>query len=243
MSLENIKSFLKVIGVIISIITVIFSYIRIAAPSPFAQSLLPSFLHIFIPVKSSDLENNPLFQTTINLNSMIVNEIYKKELINSNKNDSFENRVRHGQDRIIFADGSYVNGLFEHDKLLSGTYYAKEFTFDGTFKDNNEFDYGKITTINGYILEGTFQSGKLQQGQARIQYSDGLYNGEINQGNRNGKGILIFPDGAAFEGTFLDDSPFQGELIRNSKKMAVKFIDGEFVEEKLLNRIRFPMSP
>lgn len=126
---------------------------------------------------------------------------------------------------------------------MRGTYYAKDFIFDGTFKENNEFDYGKITTINGYVLEGTFQSGRLHQGHARIKYFDGLYNGEINQGIRNGKGSLSFPDGDTFEGIFLDDLPLQGELTRKGKKIAVKFIDGEFVEEKLLNRIRFTTSP
>lgn len=95
---EIIKSFLKVIG---TIMTLIFAYIQIAAPAPSAQSLLPSFLHIFIPAKWSESENKLLPQTTIDLNSQIVTECYTKKQIDSN-NDSFENRVRHGQDRMTF---------------------------------------------------------------------------------------------------------------------------------------------
>jgi len=243
MSSENVKLFFQVIGVIMSIMALLFTYIQIAAPAPTAQSLLPSFLHVFIPDKTSEIENKPLPQMTIGLNSQIESVTYTQKLINDKKDDSFENRVRHGQDRLTYLDGTYVDGLFDHGKLLRGTYYAKDFTFDGTFKDNNEFDYGRITTINGYILEGTFQSGKLQQGQARIKYSDGLYNGEINQGKRDGKGSLILPDGVIFEGTFLNDSPLQGSLTQNGKNMAVTFIDGEFVEERLLKRIRFNISP
>lgn len=237
------KIILKVISGICICIGLLFGYIQIAAPSSAAKLLLPSFLHIFIPDKSVDVENKPFIQNTHDINlQMIENKNYMHPV--TDVADNFhENRIRHGQDRLTFTDGTYIDGIFNNGKLLRGTYNGIDFIFDGTFKEDNDFDYGRLTTIYGSVFEGSFNLGYLQQGKAIIKYSDGCtYQGEINQGKRNGRGSLIFPDGNIFEGIFLEDNPVQGESICNGKKTAVKFVDGAFIEEKLVKSIQSSSS-
>ncbi len=227
-----LRDLIKFLNFVFALLSIFIGYISIAAPAQSAHSLLPSFLNIFIPAK----EDKQIPELTINFNPTISTNT--NELITNSTNDLNTAKVKHGQDRLVFQDGTYVDGIFNQNRLLRGIYIAKDFTFEGTFKDNNEFDYGKLITIYGSIFEGFFQSGQLYQGHARIKYANGyIYNGEIQQGKHHGHGTLTFPDGNTFEGIFLDNVPTRGNLTHDGRITPVKFIDNKFVDEARANSL------
>ena len=54
------------------------------------------------------------------------------------------------------------------------------------------------------MISGTFENDELKYGV--IDYGNGaLYEGKLNDYERNGKGIMVFQDGTYFSGLFISD--------------------------------------
>jgi hypothetical protein len=157
---------------------------------------------------------------------------------------TFRNNLRHGHG--VYADdtnryeGEYVDdqrhGYGVVDYLKTGNRY------EGYFQNGNRTGHGVYIFANGNRLEAEFENGKTV-GRGRKTYAKGgfydgdldgdgrphgigtweledgsRYEGECVQGWREGRGVLIKPDGTRLEGLFVKDEYVGQEAPDNTQK-------------------------
>jgi hypothetical protein len=66
--------------------------------------------------------------------------------------------------------------------------------------------------------------------QAKVRYASGVYNGEFQNGRREGKGVWMYPNGAKYVGAFRDGKPSGRGAYSypNGAKYVGDFRDGKF---------------
>ncbi|KAG7342649.1 2-isopropylmalate synthase [Nitzschia inconspicua] len=141
----------------------------------------------------------------------------------------FFDNYKHGLGVLQYADGRVYDGIFAFGKLEGkghleypdGTKYWGHWTSDGI-----EHGRGKKVFPDGRVYDGEFDNGVLH-GHGRMTYADGSwYLGEWIDGEPNGLGIMVLPDGnLKFEGTFIRGSPIEGSSFPNHSKKS----DGDFL--------------
>jgi hypothetical protein len=141
----------------------------------------------------------------------------------------FFDNYKHGLGVLQYADGRVYDGIFAFGKLEGkghleypdGTTYWGHWTSDGI-----EHGRGKKVFADGRVYDGEFDNGILH-GHGRMTFADGSwYLGEWIDGEQNGLGILVLPDGnLQFEGTFIHGSPIEGSSCPNHSKKS----DGDFL--------------
>ena len=100
--------------------------------------------------------------------------------------------------------------------ILKG--FKDTLSFDGFFENGKPIS-GKLKESNGDIYEGKFTSyttedGAFVDGGGKIFSKEGdVYTGGWYDGEKNGFGTMEYANGSKFEGTWLDDSPDEGEMI------------------------------
>ena len=115
----------------------------------------------------------------------------------------------HGFGKILNADSSVYEGQFIH-----GVKNGK----------------GKSWDSNGKLSgEGIWENDQIIEGFGSIKYSDGCYyQGELKSGIRHGKGINNWPDGAKYEGDWIDNerNGFGDQLYAEGTKYKGGFKNG-----------------
>lgn len=152
---------------------------------------------------------------------------YTQELIsrtNTQLSTSPNTGTSPGPGSFVFDDGSSFVGLFDNNgKFMRGKFITKDYTFDGSFKDNNDFDYGTLEVLkeNGYSYTGTFQNNLP-----------------------DGRGLIKFPNGSIFEGEFSKGYPVKNKVIQDGQIVPITTDNSTILEEKARRSpIRFPNSP
>jgi hypothetical protein len=115
----------------------------------------------------------------------------------------------HGLGKMLDADGSVYEGQFIHG-VKNGT--------------------GKIWDSNGKLTgDGIWENDQIIEGFGSIKYSDGcLYCGELKSGLRNGKGVNLWPDGATYDGNWINNerNGFGDQLYAEGTKYIGEFKNG-----------------
>jgi hypothetical protein len=95
---------------------------------------------------------------------------------------------------------SHSNNIFSalDNCILVGTSIQK------SLSDYSEI-YAIITYENGCIFEGEIEDGQ-KNGKGTYTFENGdIYNGEFKNGELNGKGVFTFANGVIYDGEFLNN--------------------------------------
>lgn len=120
----------------------------------------------------------------------------------------WKNRLRHGQGKQIWVDGSVYEGHWKNDmahgrgRLIhaDGDYY------EGEWFDDKAQGFGVYNHIDGAHYEGNWLEDK-QHGHGVEVWPDGAkYIGNYDQGKKQGQGKFLWADGSVYEGEFADNN-------------------------------------
>ena len=116
-----------------------------------------------------------------------------KTRIQYEKGTYYEGEVRrakrHGEGRMVWANGKTLEGMFSNDYPVKGTF----------------------TWPTGGLYTGTFNQWK-REGFGKMRYRGGdEYTGEWKADQRHGEGRMVWPNGNVFEGIFGNDDPIKGK--------------------------------
>ena len=102
------------------------------------------------------------------------------------------------QDKI-FIEGNWENGNLKNGRI----YLPNGNIYEGQIKDSNMNGKGILKTFNNKILyEGDFVNGE-KNGKGKIIFEDGtIYEGNIEYGMFKGNGKMIWKNGYEYEGEF-----------------------------------------
>ena len=126
----------------------------------------------------------------------------------------WDNGKMHGRGTFTHTDGSKRIGVFKQGKDWNTTWYG---SLGNAIKS---FSKGKIVLKKRYkgSLFSQREGGSIGWFQTSNKFTDGKYEGEIENGKPNGMGKLIFKNGDYYEGKWMD-----GEL---NGQGTFKFSDG-----------------
>ncbi|KAF5198037.1 Phosphatidylinositol 4-phosphate 5-kinase [Thalictrum thalictroides] len=140
--------------------------------------------------------------------------------LNYSNGDSYEgtweNGLRHGQGRFVWANGDVYIGEWKND-VREGhgkITYKNGSCFEGTFRNSNpEEGHGKLTSKRGDYYEGTFRNFK-KDGHGRYVWASGNeYSGEWKNDVREGQGRFVWTNGGIYIGEWKDDGGRLGKMI------------------------------
>ena len=79
---------------------------------------------------------------------------------------------------------------------------------------------GSFTSQNGDHQKGEWQENVFWVGEQRLTHENGeVYDGKIQNGRRNGDGVLTYPDGTVDQGTWVDgELPMTLRTYKNGDK-------------------------
>jgi len=100
----------------------------------------------------------------------------------------------------------------------------------GDLVDGKKNGQGKLTRINGDVLEGIFENNKFIMGRVNITSTHGKkYIGDWKNGGKNGQGKQIYPNGTVLDGTWKDGHFIIGHGTFADAYGHMTFVyDGEF---------------
>ena len=138
--------------------------------------------------------------------------LYNGELSWHNKNEVYEFSARsryigewengkmHGRGTFTYFDGSKKIGFFKQGKDWETTWFG---SLGNTIK---QISKGKIVLMEKYngILFGQSTSDSIIWFKTSLEITDGIYEGEIEQGKPNGMGKVIFKNGDNYKGNWID---------------------------------------
>jgi len=137
---------------------------------------------------------------------------------------------QHGLCTILHANGKSFHGIYEHGKLISGRGLLRSFqqgalfegewiagkkqgpfivtyntieTFTGIYENNIAVSgVGTLKSRNGASMTGTWTDGRIN-GMGKLVYPDGsVYEGELVQNIKHGKGMWRSSRGAYYSGSW-----------------------------------------
>ena len=123
--------------------------------------------NFFLKIYKISSNNNINLMDINNNNCLILYKNLSNILISNNKFEIYEGEIQNG---IKFGKGKLI---------------TNNFIYEGNFKENKMFGFGKFLNYNGNIYEGYFKENKF-----------------------NGKGMIIFTNGDFFYGNFIDNNMF-----------------------------------
>lgn len=168
--------------------------------------------------------------------------IERKKIIPSNNCESeysgdVVNGKMHGQGMLSGSAGTYVGEFKNGEANGKGMYYFQfGAKYEGEWQDDVRHGFGVLTLPGGYpryegewrndeicgsgkmfrsdggVVEGVFDGNF--NGIGSIVYPDGnKYKGQFRHGERNGMGVLITPENEKFTGEFHGLIPWEGVMV------------------------------
>lgn len=107
----------------------------------------------------------------------------------------------------VFKDksGAIVEGLWENDSLIRGTYHdLAGDVYTGEFKQNVFDGEGEYTASDGERYVGQFNNGRYSGDGTLTTTANDVFKGEFKDGLPNGKCNVKFSDGATYNGECKD---------------------------------------
>ncbi|MGD2099088.1 MAG: 2-isopropylmalate synthase [Desulfobacterales bacterium] len=144
----------------------------------------------------------------------------------------FKDGMRHGKGVFILPGGRKLEGTWQDNEIVEGTYTNPDGTrYVGQWKYRERNGHGELTFPDGRRYVGEFKSGQ-RHGQGTMWYPDGRkYAGDFQFGERTGQGTMTYPDGREYTGGFQNgERSGQGTLTYpDGKTLSGEFKYGEFV--------------
>ena len=123
------------------------------------------------------------------------------------RTDQAGREIAPGVREVTYPDGAVYRGSLRGGTLHGrGEYVAKNFKYDGEFKDGLKEGRGVYVWDNGNRYEGPFVKD-APDGEGKYTFANGdTYNGEVKQGALTGRGVYVTKLGDTLEGSFVNGS-------------------------------------
>jgi len=136
----------------------------------------------------------------------------------------FRDGKRHGDGAVCMkmnGAGKFL-GRYHEGEMRSGTLIvsrnnSSDFTYTGTFLNNDFHGEGTIATANGTIYQGQFAHGQFHgSGTLHDASDDSVYTGDFVEGLFHGSGTMVYADGSKYAGTWYQGCRVEGtEILAN----------------------------
>lgn len=166
--------------------------------------------------------------------------------------------IRTGPCVWVKANGEVLDGVWESDLIVNGTFKCDGFTYEGSFTNEMPDGIGKETYPSGNSYQGMFNRGvKTEESQGVYNFANGdkyqghfsglqyngpgvftwnsaseydCYDGEFARNKRDGYGVFRWKDGDVVSGTWKNDNLHgQAELIYEGVTHKIEWVDGESI--------------
>lgn len=149
----------------------------------------------------------------------------------------FRNGKRHGEGVLIEGNAPYEDryeGEWANDMREGyGTqvfYYGER--YEGEWRRNEHHGYGVLTKEDGTVYEGDIFDMGMISGCGKITYPNGeTYEGDIKGAKRYGHGVMTYQDGHVYDGQWLNDMPFDEDLLIRTAEFTPEIIKDFCVKE------------
>ena len=130
---------------------------------------------------------------------------------------------------IRYTNGTVLNGIFEGNSLIQGSYEAKlDIGTITIYIDENSVNKAELVLLNGTQYIGELLNGKFN-GHCKILYSNGdEYNGNVLENLKSGKGTYTWKDGAFYVGDWSDDKMNGEGIYYYTTSVIGKRLEGNF---------------
>ena len=118
-----------------------------------------------------------------------------------------DDKIRNGNDKYTWSDGSKYEGLWKNNKLNGkGTLiYSNGDKYIGNFVNNKKSGSGAYTWENGDSYSGNWSNDKMS-GSGVYNFKNGdKYSGKWDAGYMNGEGTYTFKNGTKLTGIWVDN--------------------------------------
>ena len=131
--------------------------------------------------------------------------------------------------------GTYIQQANYSTREGRGGYHFKEdgSTWIGYWEDNDKSKYGKLYGKDGKLIyEGEYENGR-RNGKGTLYFSTGeKYVGEFRDGKREGKGTYYWDDTCIWDGTFVDNKmEGDGTIYDGDESYPAKYENDTLVDE------------
>mmetsp|Transcript_40079 Transcript_40079/g.45609 ORF Transcript_40079/g.45609 Transcript_40079/m.45609 type:complete len:895 (+) Transcript_40079:32-2716(+) len=130
----------------------------------------------------------------------------------------FSHFLRTGFGEYTWKDGRQYHGDYEKDvRQGHGQFhYPNGDMFEGRFVKGVRHGPGRFDFSDGSSYEGNFVKGEFHGQECKYIHKDGrVYLGDFGNGERNGYGKELYPDGSLrYEGEWLSDAPMHPDKIQ-----------------------------
>ena len=154
------------------------------------------------------------------------------------KREVLEGReIAAGIREVTFPDGAIYRGGFQGALLHGkGEYVAKNFRYEGEFREGRKEGQGTYVWANGNRYEGPF-AADAPNGVGKYSFANGdVYTGEIRDGALTGRGTYVSKSGDALEGTFVNGT-IQG--VGTQRFASGDRYEGEFKDGRASGKGRY----
>lgn len=136
----------------------------------------------------------------------------------------FRDGKRHGDGAVCMKMngagkflGRYHEGEMHSGTLIVSRNNSSDFTYTGTFLNNDFHGEGAIATANGTIYKGQFAHGQFHgSGTLHDASDDSVYTGDFVEGLFHGSGTMVYADGSKYAGTWYQGCRVEGtEILAN----------------------------
>jgi hypothetical protein len=158
--------------------------------------------------------------------SFLVRKNYEEDCLESEK------KIENGFVEKVYENGDWYKGHLRNFKRHGkGIFYVSghQLQITGNFY-KNKLDGPAILEFSfGYVLEGLFNEGILEDSSASITYSNKtLFQGEIKEGQREGSGTQLYPSLTTFKGIWKSDQRSGPGLLLTPDQM---LFEGNFISD------------